>query len=260
MKYSVLLLSIICSLFYTTTYSQNCGHRNSSYQAGEKLTYKVGYSLAGKMITAGYAQFKVEEEFINSKKIYHLIGTGKTTPKFDNFFTVRDRYESWINPATLLPYRFKRNVNEGKTQINSEVKFNHRNKLAKSTFGTFRIPTCTQDVISALYWARTVDFASMNKGDKKYFKLFLDDELHEINIQYLGKEVIQTEYGKIRTLKLTPQLIAGTVFDPEDEMYVWVTDDQNRIPVKVSASILIGKVESLLVGYENLKNTSVLQN
>ncbi len=258
MKYTIFLLCAGLTLISLNGWSQGCGSTNTNYKSGELLRYKVEYSLAGAMVTAGYADFSVKEENIRGKKVLHLSGTGRSTSSFDKIYRVRDYYESWINPSTNLPYRFQRNILEGSTRIQTEVDFKHAARLAKSTLGTFRIKPCTQDVMSALYWARTIDYTSMKIGEKKEFDLFLDDELHHLYIQYLGTEVIQTRFGKIKTIKITPKLIAGTVFDPDDKMYVWVTADENKIPLRVSASIIIGKVQSELIGYENLRNASLL--
>src|SRR4051812_41795391 len=87
-----------------------CGLRNTSFLSGEMLTYKVYYTLAGMYVSAGEASFTVNSERYNNKPVYHIIGDGKTYSFYDNFFKVRDRYESFIDTATLQPYKFVRNI------------------------------------------------------------------------------------------------------------------------------------------------------
>ncbi len=249
-----LLLLILTSSAYP-----NCTTHNRSFKDGEQLKYKISYKLSGVWITAGYASFGVEKTSYSGRPAYHLVGKGSTTKSFDRFFKVRDRYESFVSTSSLLPYQFIRQVDEGGYKIYNNVKFNQSNKTAKSTNGNFKTTNCVHDVMSAIYLARNIPFEKMKTGQKKYIDLFLDDKLYNVYVKYLGKETIKTSLGNIKTIKLTPQLIEGMVFDTKNGMYIWVTDDQNQIPVRVQSAITVGSVVVDLISYKNLKNTSILK-
>ncbi|MEJ7589822.1 MAG: DUF3108 domain-containing protein, partial [Ferruginibacter sp.] len=143
-----------------------CGIKNKAFKEGETITMKVFYNSLGLYIGAGEATFTSVLERFNGKAVYHCVGEGKTYSFFDNFFKVRDRYETYIDTASMLPLKFIRNVDEGGYKIYNNVTFNHSAGTAISTKGVFKTPHCIQDVISAIYYARNIDFDAYKPGDK----------------------------------------------------------------------------------------------
>ncbi len=258
MNISKILFAFSLILFSHTSIA-NCTTHNTSFKSGEKLVYKISYKLSAVWITAGYASFSVNQTSFSGKPAYHLVGEGRTTSRFDHFFKVRDRYESFVSTQSLLPYQFIRNVEEGGVKFYNNVKFNRSQKIANTSNGKYKTKPCTHDVISALYLARNINFDQMKAGSKTYIDIFLDNKNYNVYVQYLGKETIKTPLGKIKTKKIRPQLIEGTVFDESNEMVVWVTDDKNQIPVRVKSAIAVGSVVVDLYSYENLRNTSLLK-
>lgn len=230
-----------------------CGIKNTAFQAGESLVFKVFYNTAGMYIGAGEASFKTTLERYNGKPVYHCVGDGKSYSFFDNFFKVRDRYETYIDTATMLPVKFIRNVNEGGHTIYNNVTFNQGTGTAISTNGVFKVPNCVQDVISSIYYARNVSFEKFKPGDKIPFDMFLDDEVYHTYIKYIGKEIVKTRYGKFRAIKFKPLLIKGTIFDGGEKMVAWVSDDPNHILLRVETPITVGNVKIDMFGYSNLR-------
>jgi hypothetical protein len=167
---------------------------------------------------------------------------------------VRDRYETYIDAETMLPVKFIRNVDEGGYKIYNNVTFNQKIGQAISTNGVYKVPNCIQDVLSAIFYARNIDYSKHNPGDKIPFSMFLDDEVFNLYVRYIGKERITTKYGTFNTIKFSPLLIEGTIFKGGEKMMVWVTDDANHIPVRVDSPILVGSVKVDLVGFEKLRN------
>jgi hypothetical protein len=231
-----------------------CGVRNQSWQSGETIKYHVYYTLAGIFVYGGDANFNVNLEKLNNKPVYHIVGDGKTIPFFDGFFKVRDRYESFIDTATLQPYKFIRNVLEGDFKKFETVTFNHAANTATSQGGTFKIPECIQDVLSAIYYSRNIDFNKYKPGDKIPFSMFIDDKVYNLFIRYLGKERIKTKYGKFNAIKFKPLLIEGTIFSGGEKMTVWVSDDENKIPVRIESPISVGSVKIDMMGYSNIRH------
>jgi hypothetical protein len=230
-----------------------CGIRNTAFKAGEKVTMKVYYSTMGAYIGAGEATFTTTLERFNGKSVYHCVGDGKTYSFFDNFFKVRDRYESYIDTASLLPYKFVRNVDEGGHKIYNNVSFNQAANTAVSTKGVFKITDCMQDVVSAVYYARNINFDKYKPGDKIPFDMFLDDEIYHLYIRYIGKEKVKTRYGKFNAIKFKPLLIKGTIFEGGEKMTAWVSDDPNHLLLRVESPISVGKVVIDMMGYSNLR-------
>lgn len=250
------LLFVLCTsmLFASTLQAQNdfCTIKNTSFKAGEHLMFKVFYNMNPIWIHAGNAEFNVSEDLLDSKKVYHITGTGKTQKSYEWFYKVNDKYETYLDQQTLLPLRFVRNVNEGGIKIFNYVNFNHTLGKALSTNGTYQVPKCIQDVLSAIFFARNIDYKKYKPGDKIPFSMFLDDQVYDLYIRYVGKEVIRTKYGKFNAIKITPMLIEGTIFEGGEKMAVWVSDDDNHIPLRVDSPILIGSVKVDLMDYANL--------
>lgn len=249
-------LTISLLLFLSPASAQNdfCTIKNSSFKDGEKLVFKAYYNMSRIWINAGNAVFTVTSEKLDNKKVYHITGEGKTQKSYEWFYKVNDKYETFIDESTLLPHRFIRNVNEGGFRIYNNVTFNQNIGQAISTKGVYQVPKCIQDVLSAIYFARNIDYSKYQTGDKIPFKMFLDDQVYDLYIRYLGKEVIETKYGKFNAIKIAPLLIEGTIFKGGEKMAIWVSDDANHIPLRVDSPILIGSIKVDLVGFDNLRN------
>ena len=230
-----------------------CGIRNTAFQAGEVLTYQVYYALAGIYVNAGIASFTTTLTNFDNRPVYHISGEGNTNSSYDWIYKVRDRYESFIDTATMQPLKFIRNVNESGYKKYQNVTFNKTANTAIASEGVFKIPACVQDVVSCMYYARNVDYSHLQAGDKLPFSLFLNNEIYNMYIRYMGKEVIRTKYGKFNAIKLKPLLLKGSIFEGGELMTVWISDDANHIPVRVETPLVVGKVKIDLVEYEKLR-------
>jgi Protein of unknown function (DUF3108) len=228
-----------------------CGLPNLAFQAGESITFKVYYTLAGVYISAGEATFTVALEDLGGKPVYHVTGAGKNYSFLDNFFKVRDKYESFIDTASLQPLKFIRNVSEGSYRKYENVSFNKTAHTAITNSGVFKTPDCIQDVLSTMYYARNIDFDKMKPGDKIPFSMFLDNQVYDLYIRYVGKEIVKTKYGKFRAIKIKPLLIKGTIFEGGEKMTVWISDDANHIPVRVESPISVGSVKVDMMDFKN---------
>ena len=251
-----IVLGIFFLLLSGGAYAQNdfCSARNTSFQDGERLTFRVYYNLNFVWINAGNAVFNTNLEDMNGHKVYHITGTGKTSKSYEWVFKVKDKYETYIDKESMLPLRFVRNVNEGGTKIRQDVTFNHKKGEAISDKKVYSIPKCTQDVLSTIYYARNIDYNKYSPGDKIPFNLFLDDKLYSLYIKYIGKERITTKMGTFNAIKIMPLLIEGTIFKGGEKMTVWVSDDENHLPLRVDSPILVGSIKVDLIGYDNLRN------
>lgn len=249
-------LIVFISLLLTrplTAGDEFCGIRNYAFQSGEQISFTVFYNVIGLYVNAGAATFSVNSEKLNNESVYHLVGEGSSNSRYDWIFKVRDKYESYIDTSNLQPIRFVRNVNEGGYKINENVSFNRQNNTATSEKGTVKVPNCIQDVLSAIYYARNINFEKYKPEDKIPFTMFLDNEIFNLYIKYLGKETIKTRFGKFRAIKFKPLLVKGTLFEGGEKMTVWVSDDANHVPLRIESPIVVGSVKVDMMGYKNLR-------
>ena len=257
----------VLSIFIFGNLSSQPLNPNKAFKRGEVLTYRVHYGL----IDAGEATIAIAKDSIkfNNSPCYHVVGTGNSKNAFDWFFKVRDRYDSYIDEKTLLPKFFMRRVNEGGFIINQDYRFNQTAKSVnvkrtgtdepRSTPGkVFTIPSATHDILSAFYYARNLNLDGVKIGDIITIQTFFDEELFPLKIKLVGREVISTRAGKIRCIKIHPLIQQGRVFKEEDDLTLWVSDDINRIPVRLQADVVVGSIKMDLKSYSNLANPFAL--
>lgn len=255
---------ILCLLLTQVTFGQNCAVKNTSFHYNEVVDYTIYYYLAGFWVSAGEVSFKVDSATIDDKMYYHFNSYGSTLKKYDWIYKVRDYYESYASESTMKPIRFKREVNEGSTHIREDYAFDFDKKEAitsrqmnkKEAFvsDTIRLEKCSYDVMTMIYVARNLNYSDLKIGDKIPITLFLDNEVHDSHIEYLGKENLEIEgLGKFRCIKFAPLLIEGTIFNAGDGMTVYVTDDQNKVPLLIETPILVGSIKAKVSSMEGLK-------
>jgi hypothetical protein len=258
-----ILIAITVLLIANSSKAQLRVETNDAFQRGEVLKYKAYYDaiLSGEVV-AGTASFEIKDEAktINDRPVYHITVEAKTKGAFNWFYKVSDHYETYMDEATLAPWLFIRRVNEGGYIINQDVTFNQTKNVAyfvnnkKSTKSTIATPPYIQDILSAIYYCRSYDVSAMAANDEFKVKFMLDDTIYSTKVVYMGKETIKTNMGKIRCLKLKPQVLTGNVFKDPYPVTLWVSDDKNKVPVMAESAIIVGKVKLELIYYEGLRN------
>jgi len=236
--------------------SQNddfCGMKNTAFSADEQVSFVVYYAVAGIYVNAGNATFTNTLETINNHHVFHIVGDGKTNSSYDWLYKVRDKYETFIDTATMQPLKFIRSVNEGGYKKYQNVTFNKTANTAITGDGVFKVPPCIQDVVSSMYYARNIDFTKYKTNDSIPFSMFLDNQVYSLYLRYLGKETVKTRYGTFTAIKIKPLLVKGTIFSGGEKMTVWISDDANHIPVRVESPIVVGSVKVDMMSYRNLR-------
>lgn len=238
-----------------------CYINNGSFQVGEEITYKLYYNWNFIWLPAGEVVFKVAE----TDGQYHIVAKGRTYKSYEWFFKVRDTYESYVDKETLLPSTSVRNVSEGKYRLYDQVTFDQESNKAVSLRGKtqaeavsreYPIDGCMHDVLSIIYYARNLAFDDYSSGQEFPVKIFMDKEVWPLQVKYKGKEASKKVKGKGRfnTIKFSPEVIEGTVFEKGAEMNVWVSDDQNRIPLLIESPVSVGSVKAVLKSYKGLRH------
>lgn len=242
---------------------QKCDYNNYYFKAGESVTYKTVYKLGPIWVEAGEGTFTADTAKLFGKTMYHYTGKGGTYPKYDWIYRVRDVYESYADTATLKPYRFMRDVEEGSSDFYEEDYFFHKRKKAYLNIkdvkkplirDTIEIDECTFDPLSAIYYARCINYKKYKINDLIPITLLISRKVYSLHIRYLGVEEIDSEFGRFRCVKFKPLLVDGTIFKGGENMTVWVTDDNNRLPLYIESELLVGTVRVYLTKYCNLRH------
>ncbi len=225
---------------------------HESYQGGEYLSFTLNYGF----VTGGKGYFTVNDTVIHNKKLFHIVGRGETTGLADVIFKVRDRYESYVDPATNLPIKSIRNIREGRYRYYNEVTYDRDSSIVTSQkSGTHKVQDGILDIIAAFYYARNHKFNdNMTKGEVIEFMTYFSDEPFPLRIKYKGVEKIKTKYGHIECYKFSPVTEVGRAFETEDDMQVWITKDKNRIPVKIKFELKVGSFTCEIDGFKGLKH------
>ena len=231
-----------------------CSQSNTSFNTGEKITYTIFYNVIGLYVNAGEAQFTIKPTKWEGEAAFAFTATGHSNRRYDWIFKVRDKYESIVDSKTLLPYFFSRSINEGSFHQNQTLTFNQKSKEVTTQKGlSFKAADCTFDVISAVYAVRNLDFSNLQVNEKVYLNFFLDNELFPSYFKYLGKEIVQTKFGKFKAIKIAPLLVKGSMFEGGERMTIWVTDDENHIPIRIETPIIVGSIKVDMKSYEGLR-------
>lgn len=225
----------------------------SAFKEGEYLRFRLHYGL----IDAGEAEITVNKvgKRFHGNEAYHIVGTGRTLGAFNWFFKVRDRYETYLDVDGVFPWEFVRDVREGGYTKQENYRFYQHKSAVKTQKGdVYKIPPFSQDMISSFYYARTLNFDTIQMGDIYSIPTFVDEEEFELRIKFVGKEKLKSRTGTYNCLKFVPVVQEGRIFKEEEDMTVWITDDKNRIPVLAKAKVLVGSIKMELVEYNNLAN------
>ncbi|MBL7558236.1 DUF3108 domain-containing protein [Olleya sp. YSTF-M6] len=230
-----------------------------AFKTGEWFKFKMSYSG---FLKAGNATLQVKETTLNGKPVFHVVGKGWTTGMIKWFFKVEDRYESYFDKQTILPYKFIRKINEGGHKKNIEIDFNQSNKTAlvynkkHDTKKTLTTKDKVQDMVSTFYYLRNkLDTRTLSKGDEIKLDMFFDEENYGFKLKYLGKENLETNFGTVETLMFRPYVMAGRVFKEEESLTLWVSNDKNKIPLRIKADLAVGSLRADLEAYKGLKHS-----
>ena len=257
-QYLLILLFII-----NAVKAQSLVEQYPVFKSGERITYDAVYNWGFIWIKAGLVEFKVNDTKYKGQDAYHFNSYGASIPSYDWLFKVRDYFQSYAQKDNLAPLFFDRNTYEGGYSVHNRFSFDYQDSLIYTKTensdrpyleDTLGLSQNIYDVVSGVYYIRNLDFDKYEINDTIPIHMIIDNEIFNLYIRYLGKEVLKThDKREFNTIKFSALLIEGTIFNEGEDLYVWVSDDLNRIPILVEAKILIGSVKATLSGTENLK-------
>jgi hypothetical protein len=254
MKY--LLLPIFILILSHSSEAQ-CYNKNQSFGIDETLHYKIIYNWGKIWVHAANVSFNTSFKTYNARPVYHFKSKGYSLDNFDWLYKVRDSLESYLDTFYLKPLWFESYAHENRFKGYEHYVFNYQRKEIFSIIENSKIPLkhdtlkllpCTSDPLSAVYYIRNLDYSKMKINDQMHITFVMGNKVQNLLIRYLGKDVIATREGKVyRCIKIESELnIDDIIFKKGESVKIWLTDDNNHIPVLVDAKILIGSVKAVL--------------
>jgi lipopolysaccharide heptosyltransferase II len=222
---------------------------NAAFGAGEYLKFDVNYGF----ISAGEAIMRISDTLYHSnRKCLKIDFAVNSKPFFDMVYKVRDRYQTILDVDGLFPWRFEQHIREGGYTRDFTAEFDQLQHVARTSEGEYRVPPYVHDIMSAFYFARTIDYTNFTAGQKVHLQNFYKDSTYELDVRFRGRQEIEVDAGKFRCLVVEPLAREGGLFKSDGRVYVWLTDDDRRMPVRVSSKIAIGSVDSDLKEFRGL--------
>ncbi|MBC7524994.1 MAG: DUF3108 domain-containing protein [Flavobacterium sp.] len=246
-------------LFITVSFDTQ---RDPAYDVGEWFKFRIHYGI----VTAGYATLEIKEATVKNKKVFHAIGTGYTTGMSRMFFKVNDNYESYFDKITGKPYQYVRQIDEGGYTKNQEGFFNQdKNTILVKDYKnnnekTFNTSENVQDIISTFYFLRNhPNIKKLKIGESIIVDMFFDEESTKFKLKYIGDEDLETKFGIISTMIFRPLVQSGRVFKEQESLTVWISDDDNKLPVRIKANLAVGSIKADLESFKGLKNSFTIK-
>lgn len=257
------LFSIALLMFNAVLIAQN-----NTIGVGEKLTFTASYNMSGLMTEIAQVTMETDQVKTSKATLLHLKCTATTYSKFDDFFKIRDLYESYVSPINLTPFLYKRDINEGSYYKYMQYTFSHKTNSVKSlmrkkdrkgniydTNSNLKISGNTRDIVSTIYHIRNLDIHKLTSGEKQTFKVIFDNEPLVIQVHYIGKETISTALGKKECYKLALSLKNNSVLKGGvNDNLLYLTADANKVPVYAKFKIPVGNGELKIKSATGLKN------
>ncbi|MCX6144155.1 MAG: DUF3108 domain-containing protein [Ignavibacteriales bacterium] len=221
----------------------------TAFKEGERLVFDVGYSF----ITAGEAVMSVPKiDTLFGRPAFQVLFTVNSTKTFSWIYKVDDRYETFLDVQGMFPWHFTQRVREGSYSRDFEAWFDQINNVAFANNKQYPIPPYVHDAVSAFYFVRTLDYSRSRVGEKIMLQNFFKDTTYSLSVKFLGRQRIEVDAGTFDCIIVEPLMREGGLFKSEGRVLIWLTDDERKIPVKVSTKVVIGSIDSELREYSGI--------
>jgi hypothetical protein len=254
--------SVVVTFFLILGITDAFCQKNDAFQKGEELLFKVTFGF----FDAAEAKMVVNPRIssVNNQPSYKIDVYGQTLGIF-KLFKVNDNWGSYLDTAKIIPHRSYRHIEEGKYRKHEQVFFDHDKKNAKVKLydrdnlnlvdtKDYKVPENVQDIVSGFYYLRTMNLNGLKKGDQITLTGFFDKEIYNLKLIYGGKEVINTRLGSYDTFIFSPLMPKNKIFRGEQPVTVWITDDRNKIPIKIKAKLMVGSLHMEIMDAKGLRN------
>jgi hypothetical protein len=245
MKKTLLFLALLASISITA--------QDLAYKPGEHFKFKIHYGI----FNAGYATLDLKTGQFKGKNLYHAVGKGWTVGLSKFFMKINDNYESYFDTYNR-PYKYIRKIDEGGYTMDKELHFDtQQHKVLvinkkKNTAKNYATPKTIHDMISVFYYLRNYDTSNLKKGDEIKVDIFIDEQIYPFKLKFLGKNVLNTKFGKINSLMFRPIVQSGRIFKEDESVTLWISDDKNKMPLLIKAKLMVGSLKASLIEYRGI--------
>jgi hypothetical protein len=226
--------------------------RNVAFGTGEHLLFDISYGF----ITAGSAVLEISAmDTIGGRDCYRVEFRVNSLPSFSWIYRVEDHYLTYIDAGTIAPWKFEQHIREGSYRRDFVAEFDQRKHIAKTDKGTYPIPPYVHDILSAFYFARTIDYGPLKAGDQVQLSNFYKDTTYDLVVRVLGRQQLEVAAGTFNTIVIEPLVKEGGLIKTEGRIVVWLTDDERKIPIRVNTKVVIGSIDTELKEYSGVRGT-----
>jgi hypothetical protein len=195
----------------------------------------------------------------NGRKCYDIRFEVRSLENLEWVYRVRDRYQTLLDVNGIFPWEFSQSIREGGYSREFSATLDQQNHVARTNEGDFEITPYIHDIVSALYYVRTLNLRGYTKGSVIPLRNFYNKECYDLGVKVLGKQTIEVKAGKYRCIVIEPLIKEGGLFKSDGRILIWLSDDDRKIPVKVSTRIPIGTVDAQLTLYRGLRGPLTAQ-
>jgi hypothetical protein len=262
----IIVTALIMLLYSGIVFSQDTSATNyelrkvtqTAFKLGEKLTFKIYYGG----VKAGEAIMEIAPDYVNfnGRNCYKLNVTARSSSTFEWIYKLNERYECYFDVDGLFPWRYEHHKIQGKYKNDFEAIFDQSKHKVKTFKGEnkdevneYDIPEYVQDEVSAFFYARTFALSNPKEWDIiSSYKVFENDKTKQLDVKYVKTEEVEVDAGKFRAFKVIPYGMEGGLFGGDDQVIIWLTDDDVKMPVKINVKIKVGSFNVELTSYENV--------
>ena len=225
------------------------------FMDGEKLTFNVKYGI----VNAAEATLEARTSVYQGTPVWYVTTNARTHNFFDKFFKIRDRVESWWDKESLLPYKFSKNLQEGRYRQHRVHIYDHARRRTTYQRWSFRenrfensemdMPIDAQDILSAFYYVRS---QPLQVGKSVMVNITADGRNMPTEVLVHRKEKVKSIFGEVECLVIEPKLKGEALFKQTGNILIWVTNDAFKIPVKLESKISFGSFTATLVSAQKV--------
>ena len=265
MKNRIIAVLVLLVLTVSISYGQDTTKKEfrkvsqNAFGLGERLEYEISYGF----LTAGIVVFEISPYFavMNGRNCYEITATLVSASSFEWVYKIQDKYKCYLDAEGLFPWRFEQSIKEGDYTKEFTAIFDNVNNIVRTTTsikgekkpdGEFTVTPYSLDIISAFYYARTMNVQNMNNGETITLNSFYDNKNYDLKVKILDKESAEVPAGEFRSVIVQPMAEEGALIKKAENIAVWISQDERKLPVKVKLDIIIGSVNAELTSYKNL--------
>lgn len=237
-----------------------------AFRSGERMDFILHYKWGSINTDVGTATVSLDSLTFNGQKAFKCTASGRTKKFFDVFFKVRENFSSWFTREGMRPLKFTRDTYEGGYEARNTYLYKwdaaepyiaadvYTSKMGQKSMQLPLTP-CTYDLPALFFFARNMDVENVEPGKRYPMTFAIDEEIYNVYFILHGRETIKVKgLGTVNTIRFAAKLLEGEVFKGEEDMTIWVSDDENRLPVYFEAPLRVGVAAGRMSGYGGLKS------